>query len=120
MKKLLMIAVIALSMAACEPEGDLYVISSVSVSPISGDVGTEFEWQAEVSTLVASELTVTLNGAESVEIAQESVEGKSTEQLFSGVISSGSLSQPGIYSVSFTLSSPGRTSLERTAYFEVK
>lgn len=119
MKKLLMIAVIALSMAACEPEGDLYVISSVSVSPISGAVGTEFEWQAEVSTLVASELTVTLNGAESVEIAQESVEGKSTEQLFSGVIS-GSLSQPGIYSVSFTLSSPGRTSLERTAYFEVK
>ena len=119
MKKLLMIAVIALSMAACEPEGDLYVISSVSVSPISGSVGTEFEWQAEVSTLVASELTVTLNGAESVEIAQESVEGKSTEQLFSGVIS-GSLSQPGIYSVSFTLSSPGRTSLERTAYFEVK
>ena len=114
-----MIAVIALSMAACEPEGDLYVISSVSVSPISGAVGTEFEWQAEVSTLVASELTVTLNGAESVEIAQESVEGKSTEQLFSGVIS-GSLSQPGIYSVSFTLSSPGRTSLERTAYFEVK
>ena len=119
MKKLLMIAVIALSMAACEPEGDLYVISSVSVSPISGAVGTEFEWQAEVSTLVASELTVILNGAESVEIAQESVEGKSTEQLFSGVIS-GSLSQPGIYSVSFTLSSPGRTSLERTAYFEVK
>lgn len=119
MKKLLMIAVIALSMAACEPEGDLYVISSVSVSPISGAVGTEFKWQAEVSTLVASELTVTLNGAESVEIAQESVEGKSTEQLFSGVIS-GSLSQPGIYSVSFTLSSPGRTSLERTAYFEVK
>ena len=114
-----MIAVIALSMAACEPEGDLYVISSVSVSPISGAVGTEFEWQAEVSTLVASELTVTLNGTESVEIAQESVEGKSTEQLFSGVIS-GSLSQPGIYSVSFTLSSPGRTSLERTAYFEVK
>ena len=114
-----MIAVIALSMAACEPEGDLYVISSVSVSPISDAVGTEFEWQAEVSTLVASELTVTLNGAESVEIAQESVEGKSTEQLFSGVIS-GSLSQPGIYSVSFTLSSPGRTSLERTAYFEVK
>ena len=82
MKKLLMIAVIALSMAACEPEGDLYVISSVSVSPISGFVGTEFEWQAEVSTLVASELTVTLNGTESVEIAQESVEGKSTEQLF--------------------------------------
>lgn len=119
MKKLLMIAVIALSMAACEPEGDLYVISSVSVSPISDAVGTEFKWQAEVSTLVASELTVTLNGAESVEIAQESVEGKSTEQLFSGVIS-GSLSQPGIYSVSFTLSSPGRTSLERTAYFEVK
>lgn len=119
MKKLLMIAVIALSMAACEPEGDLYVISSVSVSPISGAVGTEFKWQAEVSTLVASELTVTLNGTESVEIAQESVEGKSTEQLFSGVIS-GSLSQPGIYSVSFTLSSPGRTSLERTAYFEVK
>ena len=119
MKKLLMIAVIALSMAACEPEGDLYVISSVSVSPISDAVGTEFEWQAEVSTLVASELTVTLNGAESVEIAQESVEGKSTEQLFSGVIS-GSLSQPSIYSVSFTLSSPGRTSLERTAYFEVK
>lgn len=119
MKKLLLTAVIALSMAACEPEGDLYVISSVSVSPISGAVGTEFEWQAEVSTLVASELTVTLNGAESVEIAQESVEGKSTEQLFSGVIS-GSLSQPGIYSVSFTLSSPGRTSLERTAYFEVK
>lgn len=119
MKKLLMIAVIALSMAACEPEGDLYVISSVSVSPISGAVGTEFEWQAEVSTLVASELTVTLNGTESVEIAQESVEGKSTGQLFSGVIS-GSLSQPGIYSVSFTLSSPGRTSLERTAYFEVK
>lgn len=114
-----MIAVIALSMAACEPEGDLYVISSVSVSPISGAVGTEFKWQAEVSTLVASELTVTLNGTESVEIAQESVEGKSTEQLFSGVIS-GSLSQPGIYSVSFTLSSPGRTSLERTAYFEVK
>ena len=60
MKKLLLTAVIALSMAACEPEGDLYVISSVSVSPISGDVGTEFEWQAEVSTLVASELTVTL------------------------------------------------------------
>lgn len=119
MKKLLLTAVIALSMAACEPEGDLYVISSVSVSPISGAVGTEFKWQAEVSTLVASELTVTLNGAESVEIAQESVEGKSTEQLFSGVIS-GSLSQPGIYSVSFTLSSPGRTSLERTAYFEVK
>lgn len=119
MKKLLMIAVIALSMAACEPEGDLYVISSVSVSPISDAVGTEFKWQAEVSTLVASELTVTLNGTESVEIAQESVEGKSTEQLFSGVIS-GSLSQPGIYSVSFTLSSPGRTSLERTAYFEVK
>ena len=119
MKKLLLTAVIALSMAACEPEGDLYVISSVSVSPISGAVGTEFEWQAEVSTLVASELTVILNGAESVEIAQESVEGKSTEQLFSGVIS-GSLSQPGIYSVSFTLSSPGRTSLERTAYFEVK
>lgn len=114
-----MIAVIALSMAACEPEGDLYVISSVSVSPISDAVGTEFKWQAEVSTLVASELTVTLNGTESVEIAQESVEGKSTEQLFSGVIS-GSLSQPGIYSVSFTLSSPGRTSLERTAYFEVK
>lgn len=119
MKKLLMIAVIALSMAACEPEGDLYVISSVSVSPISGAVGTEFKWQAEVSTLVASELTVTLNGTESVEIAQESVEGKSTEQLFSGVIPD-ALSQPGIYSVSFTLSSPGRTSLERTAYFEVK
>lgn len=119
MKKLLMIAVIALSMAACEPEGDLYVISSVSVSPISGAVGAEFKWQAEVSTLVASELTVTLNGTESVEIAQESVEGKSTEQLFSGVIPD-DLSQSGIYSVSFTLSSPGRTSLERTAYFEVK
>lgn len=119
MKKLLLTAVIALSMAACEPEGDLYVISSVSVSPISGAVGTEFEWQAEVSTLVASELTVTLNGTESVEIAQESVEGKSTEQLFSGVIPDAP-SQPGIYSVSFTLSSPGRTSLERTAYFEVK